>query len=90
MPTPFMPSMQPKAWSSGRGLPTCHGNSREFVVKDCDDRLLAFGVNYKSVPSSGPQTERTNELPSYGKAILQLPGLAALVPRDLDHPVRNS
>jgi hypothetical protein len=43
------------------------------VVKDCDDRLLAFGVNYKSVPSSGPQTERTNELEATAKLFSSFP-----------------
>jgi uncharacterized glyoxalase superfamily protein PhnB len=28
-----------------RGLDNTPWNSREFVVKDCDGRLLAFGAN---------------------------------------------
>jgi hypothetical protein len=41
----FTLSMQLEAWNSRGDLPTCHGTSREFVVKGRDGRLLAFGAN---------------------------------------------
>jgi uncharacterized glyoxalase superfamily protein PhnB len=34
-----------------RGLANMPWQAREFVVKDCDGRLLAFGSNLKSIPS---------------------------------------
>jgi hypothetical protein len=45
MPTHFMASTQPKAWNFIRGLGNMPWHCREFVVKDCDGRLLAFGAN---------------------------------------------
>jgi len=36
-----------------RELANTPWRSREFVVKDCDGRLLAFGANMESVSSSG-------------------------------------
>ncbi len=45
MPTHFMPSLQGTASNSLRELANTPWGSREFVVKDCDGRLLAFGAN---------------------------------------------
>ena len=44
MPTHFMASTRRKA-SNSRGVANMPWHSREFVVKDCDGRLLAFGAN---------------------------------------------
>lgn len=45
MPTYVMPSTPPEAQYSLGNLATCLGHRREFVVKDCAGRLLAFGAN---------------------------------------------
>ena len=46
-----------------RGLANMPWHSREFAVKDCDGRLLAFGANLQSIPGA-PSVS----LPAYAQA----------------------
>ena len=45
MRTGLMPSTHPRGVEFTRGLADMPLHSREFVVKDRDGRLLAFGAN---------------------------------------------